>query len=149
MRIALFQPDIAGNVGTILRTSACFGVPVDIIEPCGFPYSDRKLKRAGMDYAAEADVSRHANWAAFRESRPARIVLLTVDGDTALPDARFEPDDILMAGSESAGAPPCVHEAAATRIHIPMRPGFRSLNVAIATGIALGEALRQTGNWPE
>jgi tRNA (cytidine/uridine-2'-O-)-methyltransferase len=149
MRIALFQPDIAGNVGTILRTSACFGVPVDIIEPCGFPYSDRKLKRAGMDYAAEADVSRHANWAAFRESRSARIVLLTVDGDSALPDARFETDDILMAGSESAGAPPYVHDAAAMRIHIPMRSGFRSLNVAIATGIALGEALRQTGNWPE
>ncbi|MGJ8537033.1 MAG: tRNA (cytidine(34)-2'-O)-methyltransferase [Parasphingopyxis sp.] len=149
MRIALFQPDIAGNVGTILRTSACFGVAVDIIEPCGFPYSDRRLKRAGMDYAAEADVSRHADWAAFRESRAARIALLTVDGDTALPDARFEPGDILMAGSESAGAPPYVHDAAAMRIHIPMRPHFRSLNVAIATGIALGEALRQTGNWPE
>ena len=149
MRIALFQPDIAGNVGTILRTSACFGVPVDIIEPCGFPYSDRKLKRAGMDYAAMADVSRHKDWATFRESHPARIVLLTVGGDTALPDMRFEPDDILMAGSESAGAPPYVHEAAAARIHIPMRLGFRSLNVAIATGIALGEALRQTGHWPE
>ena len=149
MRIALFQPDIAGNVGTILRTSACFGVPVDIIELCGFPYSDRKLKRAGMDYAAQADVSRHADWAAFRESHPARIVLLTVDGDTALPDARFESDDIMMVGSESAGAPRHVHDAAALRIHIPMQPGFRSLNVAIATGIALGEALRQTGNWPK
>lgn len=149
MRIALFQPDIAGNVGTILRTCACFGIAVDIIEPCGFPYSDRKLKRAGMDYAAEASVSRHVDWAAFRESRPERIALLTVDGETALPDARFAPGDILMAGSESAGAPPHVHDAAALRIHIPMRPGFRSLNVAIATGIALGEALRQTGNWPE
>jgi tRNA (cytidine/uridine-2'-O-)-methyltransferase len=149
MRIALFQPDIAGNVGTILRTSACLGVPVDIIEPCGFPFSDRKLKRAGMDYAAQADVSRHADWAAFCESHSARIILLTVDGDTALPDVRFEPGDILLAGSESAGVPPGVHDAAAARIHIPMRPGFRSLNVAIATGIALGEALRQTGNWPE
>lgn len=149
MRIALFQPDIAGNVGTILRTCACFGIAVDIIEPCGFPYSDRKLKRAGMDYAAEASVSRHADWTAFRESRPERIALLTVDGETALPGARFAPGDILMAGSESAGAPPHVHDAAALRIHIPMRPGFRSLNVAIATGIALGEALRQTGNWPE
>jgi len=149
MRIALFQPDIAGNVGTILRTSACLDVPVDIIEPCGFPFSDRKLKRAGMDYATQADVSRHADWATFRESHPTRIVLLTVKGDTALPDAQFEPDDILMTGSESAGAPPYVHDAAAMRIHIPMLPGFRSLNVAIATGIALGEALRQTGNWPE
>lgn len=149
MRIALFQPDIAGNVGTILRTSACLGVPVDIIEPCGFPFSDRRLKRAGMDYAAEADVTRHVDWDAFRESRTERIVLLTVDGDTPLPDARFEMGDVLMAGSESAGVPPHVHDAAAIRIHIPMRPSFRSLNVAIATGIALGEALRQTGEWPQ
>lgn len=149
MRIALFQPDIAGNVGTILRTSACLGVPVDIIEPCGFPFSDRKLKRAGMDYAAEADVTRHVDWDAFRESRTERIVLLTVDGDTPLPDARFAMGDILMAGSESAGVPPHIHDAAGIRIHIPMRPRFRSLNVAIATGIALGEALRQTGEWPQ
>lgn len=102
-----------------------------------------------MDYAAQADVNRHADWAAFRESHPARIILLTVDGDIALPDVRFEQGDILLAGSESAGAPAYVHEAAAIRIHIPMRPGFRSLNVAIATGIALGEALRQTGHWPK
>lgn len=149
MRIALFQPDIAGNVGTILRTSACFGVPVDIIEPCGFPFSDRKLKRAGMDYAAETDVTRHADWAEFRESRPERIVLLTVDGDVALPEARFAPRDILMLGSESSGAPSHVHRAAALRIRIPLQSGFRSLNVAIATGIALGEAMRQTGEWPQ
>ncbi|MEO1167387.1 MAG: tRNA (cytidine(34)-2'-O)-methyltransferase [Pseudomonadota bacterium] len=149
MRIALYQPDIAGNVGTILRTASCLGVQVDIIEPCGFPFSDRKLKRAGMDYAAAADVSRHADWDAFRESRSGRLVLLTVSGGTPLPDARFTPDDILVMGSESAGVPGHVHDAAALQVRIPMRDGFRSLNVAIAAGIALGEALRQTGGWPE
>lgn len=148
MRIALYQPDIAGNVGTILRTSTCLGVQVDIIEPCGFPFSDRRLKRAGMDYAAAARVNRHADWTAFSESQPGRIVLLTVAGDTPLPEARFAPGDVLLAGSESAGVPDHVHDAAAVRIRIPMRAGFRSLNVAIATGIALGEALRQTGEWP-
>lgn len=148
MRIALFEPDIAGNVGTILRLAACLGVPVDLIEPCGFPFSDRQLKRAGMDYAARAEVSRHADWAAFRESRPGRIALLTVAGGTRLPDARFAPGDILLAGSEGAGVPAHVHDAAGLRIRIPMRPGFRSLNVAVAIGIALGESLRQTGDWP-
>ncbi|WP_299327136.1 tRNA (cytidine(34)-2'-O)-methyltransferase [Parasphingopyxis sp.] len=149
MRIALYQPDIAGNVGTILRTATCLGVQVDIIEPCGFPFSDRGLKRAGMDYAATADVTRHADWAAFRESRTARLILLTVSGGTPLPDARFATDDILLMGSESAGVPEHVHDAAGLRVRIPMRQGFRSLNVAIATGIALGEAIRQTGGWPE
>jgi tRNA (cytidine/uridine-2'-O-)-methyltransferase len=149
MRIALYQPDIAGNVGTIFRMAACFGVPVDIVEPCGFPFSDRKLKRAGMDYAAQAEIRRHADWQAFRDSAPGRLVLLTVGGGVPLPEARFERDDILLAGSETAGVPPEVHEAAGLRIRIPMREGFRSLNVAIATGIALGEALRQTGDWPE
>lgn len=149
MRIALCQPDIAGNVGTILRMAACFGVPVDIIEPCGFPFSDRKLKRAGMDYAASADVTRHSDWAAFRESQAGRIMLLTVTGETALPDAAFTNDDILLAGSETAGVEKAIHDAADVRLRIPMREGFRSLNVAVATGIALGEAMRQTGDWPE
>ncbi|MCA1749167.1 MAG: tRNA (cytidine(34)-2'-O)-methyltransferase [Parasphingopyxis sp.] len=148
MRIALYQPDIAGNVGTILRMAACFGVPVDIIEPCGFPFSDRALKRAGMDYASQAETSRHADWESFADSVAGRRVLLTVSGDTALPDAVFTADDILIAGSESAGVPPHVHEAAALRLRIPLRPGMRSLNVAVATGIALGEMLRQTRRWP-
>lgn len=148
VRLALHQPDIAGNVGTILRLAACFGVPVDVIEPCGFPFSDRKLKRAGMDYAAGAEVRRHADWAAFAAAATGRIVLLTTQGGTRLPDARFERDDILLLGSESAGAPAHVHEAAALRVRIPMKPGLRSLNVAVAAGIALGEALRQTGDWP-
>lgn len=149
MRIALYQPDIAGNVGTILRTATCLGVQVDIIEPCGFPFSDRGLKRAGMDYSAAADVTRHADWTAFRESRTGRLVLLTVQGGTPLPEARFAAGDILLMGSESAGVPEHVHDAAGLRVRIPMRERFRSLNVAIATGIALGEALRQTEGWPE
>ncbi len=149
MRIALHQPDIAGNVGTILRMAACFGVPVDIIEPCGFPFSDRKLKRAGMDYAGQAEIVRHADWAAFRESQPGRLVLLTVSGGSPLPDAAFASGDIVLAGSETSGVPAAIHEEAALRVRIPMRPGFRSLNVAVAIGIALGEALRQTEGWPE
>jgi tRNA (cytidine/uridine-2'-O-)-methyltransferase len=149
MRIALFQPDIAGNVGTILRMAACFGVPVDIIEPCGFPFSDRSLKRAGMDYLAHAQVVRHNDWSQFRESRGQRLALLTVNGDTRLPDAGFLEDDIILVGSETGGVPAEVHETADLRLRIPMQSGFRSLNVAIATGIALAEALRQTERWPQ
>ena len=148
MRIALFQPDIAGNVGTILRLGACLNVPVDLIEPMGFPWSDRALARAGMDYAAQAEVRRHADWEAFAAQVSGRIVLLTTRGGTRLDEARFAPRDTLLLGSESAGAPDFVHARADLALRIPLAPGFRSLNVAIATGIALGEALRQTGGWP-
>ena len=148
MRLALFQPDIAGNVGTILRLGACLGVPVDLIEPMGFPWSDRALARAGMDYAARAEVRRHADWEAFASQVPGRIVLLTTRGGTRLDEARFAPGDTLLLGSESAGAPDFVHDRADLALRIPLAPGFRSLNVAIAAGIALGEALRQTGGWP-
>src|SRR5688572_32104958 len=113
MRLALCQPDQAGNVGTILRLAACLGVPVDIIEPCGFPFSDRALKRAGMDYAEIAAVSRHASWPAFRAAISGRLVLFTTAGETRLPDACFEAADILLFGSESAGVPASVHGAAA------------------------------------
>ena len=149
MRIALYQPDIAGNVGTILRLAACLGVPVDIIEPCGFAFSDRALKRAGMDYASGAEVARHADWAAFDACRGGRLVLLTTGADLTLVNARFEAGDILLLGSESAGVPASVHDQADLRVRIAMRPDFRSLNVAVAAGIALAEALRQTGGWPE
>lgn len=145
MRVALFEPDIAGNVGTILRTAACFGVGVDVIEPAGFPWSAKGLVRAGMDYADAADVRRHPDWAAFKASATGRLVLLTTTGAIDLPDARFERDDVLLLGSESAGVPPWVHDAADLRVRIPMRAGFRSLNVAVAAGIVLAEALRQTG----
>jgi len=148
MRLCLFQPDIAGNVGTILRLAACLDVGVDIVEPCGFAFGDRALKRAGMDYAASADIRRHADWATFRAVMPGRLVLLTTAGGTRLDAAAFAPHDILLMGSEGAGVPSAVHDAAALRVRIPMRAGYRSLNVAVAAGIALGEALRQTAAWP-
>lgn len=147
MEIALYQPEIAGNVGTILRTAACLGAPAHIVEPCGFPFSDAALKRAGMDYAERANVQRHADWSMFekwRQGERARLVLMTTRGATMLPDFTFAPNDILLLGSESAGVPEAVHSAADARVVIPMRPGFRSLNVAVAAGIALAEALRQT-----
>ena len=149
MRIALYQPDIAGNVGTILRLAACLGVAIDINEPCGFAFSDRGLKRSGMDYAADADIVRHADWEAFNSGRRGRIVLLSTRSELTLVDACFAADDILLLGSEGAGVPPSVHDQADLRVRIPMRPGFRSLNVAVSAGIALAEALRQTKGWPE
>jgi len=148
MRIALFQPDMAGNVGTILRLAACFGAPVDVIEPCGFAFADRALKRAGMDYAAQAKVSRHADWDQFLASVRGRMVLLSTKGDRTVSDVGFRGDDVLLLGSESAGAPDFVHRAVDIVARIPMQQGFRSLNVAIATGIALHEAMRQTGSLP-
>jgi tRNA (cytidine/uridine-2'-O-)-methyltransferase len=146
MRIALYQPDIAGNVGTILRTAACFGIAVDVIEPCGFPFAERALRRAGMDYAAVAAVTRHGSWDAYRAARQGdgRLVLLTTAGATPLPRFAFRADDQIILGSESAGVPAHVHAAADARVVIPLNPGFRSLNVAVAAGIAVAEALRQT-----
>ncbi len=149
MRMALYQPDQAGNVGAILRLAACLDTPVDIIEPCGFPWGDRALKRAGMDYADIARVTRHPSWEAFAAAATGRIVLLTTRGDTLLPSVRFEPRDILLMGSESAGVPEAVHARAHLRVRIPQAAGTRSLNIAVAAGIALAEALRQTGSWPE
>jgi tRNA (cytidine/uridine-2'-O-)-methyltransferase len=151
MRLALYQPDIAGNTGTIIRLATCFGLPIDIIEPCGFPFSDRQLKRSAMDYARAATIDRRANFEAFiaamrQEGR--RVVLLTSKGNVRLPDAEFRPDDVLLMGSEGAGVPAEVHEQAGLSIRIPMQPEFRSLNIAVAAGIALGEALRQTGLYP-
>lgn len=152
MRIALYQPEIAGNVGAILRLAACFAVPVDIIMPTGFAFSDARLKRAAMDYGAAAEVTRHANFAAFDEERRAagrRLVLMSSHGAERLPDARFTADDVLLMGSEGAGVPADVHALADMRLRIPMAPGFRSLNIAVSTGIAVAEALRQTGGFPQ
>ncbi|MET0269980.1 MAG: TrmH family RNA methyltransferase [Sphingomonas sp.] len=152
MRIALYQPDIAGNLGTTMRTAACLGVGLDVIEPCGFPFSpersDRGVRRAAMDYGAPADVRRHADWGRFRAGAQGRIVLFTTRADIPLPQARFLPDDVLLFGSEGAGAPDEVHAAAALAVRIPLVANARSLNVAVAAGIALGEALRQTGLYP-
>ena len=148
MRLALYQPDQPGNVGAILRLGACLGAPVDIVMPCGFPFADRSLKRAGMDYADVAVVRRHESWERFEAQRASRLVLFTTAGDTALPAAAFEADDILLFGSESRGVPPEVHEAAALRVRIPQVAATRSLNLAVAAGIGLAEALRQTHNMP-
>jgi tRNA (cytidine/uridine-2'-O-)-methyltransferase len=148
MRLALHQPDQAGNVGTILRLAACLGVAVDIIEPCGFPFSDRALKRAGMDYAEMAAVTRHSGWEAFEAAVPGRLVLFTTAGAFPLPEARFEADDTLLFGSESRGAPVTAHQRADLRVRIPQSPGTRSLNLAVAAGIGLAEAIRQTEMWP-
>jgi tRNA (cytidine/uridine-2'-O-)-methyltransferase len=148
MRLALYQPDQAGNVGAILRLAACLGVPVDIVEPCGFPWSDRALKRAGMDYAEIARVARHPSWEDFEPAIEGRMVLLTTAGDVRLDEARFGAGDVLLLGSESRGVPAEIHRKAALRVRIPQAPGTRSLNIAVAAGIVLGEALRQTNSWP-
>lgn len=144
MRVALYQPDQAGNVGAVLRLGACLGVGVDIVRPCGFALSDRSLKRSAMDYVA--DVAVHDDWDAFRAAA-GRIVLLTTKGVTTIHDFAFAPADTLLMGSESAGVPDAVH-AAAAGVRIPIADGARSLNLAVAAGIALGEALRQTRGWP-
>ncbi len=149
MRLALYQPDQAGNVGTIIRLAACMGVPLDLIEPCGFPFSDKALKRAGMDYAEAASVTRHSGWEAFEARLPGRLVLFTTAGGVRLPEARFEADDTLLLGSESRGAPEEVHARADLRVRIPQVEGTRSLNIAVAAGIGLAEAMRQTGLWGE
>jgi tRNA (cytidine/uridine-2'-O-)-methyltransferase len=148
MRIALFQPDQAGNVGTILRLAACLGTAVDVIEPCGFPWADRALKRAGMDYAEIANVTRHPDWAAFEAGLTGRLILFTTAADAVpLRGGRFEPGDTLIFGSESHGAPAQVHARADVRVRIPQVEGTRSLNLAVAAGIGLAEAIRQTGLW--
>ncbi len=152
MRVALYQPEIAGNVGAILRLAACFTTPVDIIMPCGFAFSDARLKRAAMDYGEAADVTKHANFADFRQdcqAKSRRIVLLSSHASVPLPDARFLPDDVLLMGSEGAGVPDDVRDMADLRVRIPMAAGFRSLNIAVSAGIALSEALRQTGQYPQ
>ena len=147
LALALIEPDIAGNVGAMLRTAACFGVPVHLVEPCGFAFSERALRRAGMDYAAAAAITRHADRAQFmamaRETG-ARLVLLTTAGETRLDAMKFRAGDIVVMGSEGAGAPADIHDAADVRLRIPLHPGFRSLNVGAAAGIAIAEALRQT-----
>jgi tRNA (cytidine/uridine-2'-O-)-methyltransferase len=150
MRLALYQPDMPPNVGTLLRTGACLGVPVDVIEPCGFPYSDRAVRRSAMDYLARAEIVRHASWAAYLATpRPGRMVLLSAKSALAYFDFRFQAGDTLLLGQESAGVPDDVAAAADAVVQIPMRPGMRSLNVAVAAAMVLGEALRQTGAFPE
>ena len=151
MRLALFEPDIPQNTGALLRLAACFGVAVDLIEPCGFLLDDRRLKRAVLDYAADLVVCRHVSWPAFLAHRApqSRLILMTTTGTTPLHRFRFAADDTILLGRESAGVPEDVHRAASARVVIPLRPGARSLNVALAGAIALAEGLRQTGLFPE
>ena len=148
MRLALYQPDIPQNAGSLMRLCACLGVAMDIIEPCGFLLSDRNFRRAGLDYRDGVDLSRHESWTAFSVQKRGRLVLLTTRAAQPYASFAFAPGDILMVGRESAGVPDDVHQAADARLLIPMRAGLRSLNVAQAAAMVLGEALRQTGLFP-
>ncbi len=148
MRLALFEPDIPQNLGAFIRLAACLGVPLDVIEPCGFPVDDKRIRRAAMDYYDLAAIRRHASWNAFQRDRTAgRLVLLTTAGATRFPDASFHTDDTLLLGRESAGVPAEVHAAADLRLRIPLQKSLRSLNVATAAAMVLGEALRQTNGY--
>ncbi|MGZ5923388.1 MAG: tRNA (cytidine(34)-2'-O)-methyltransferase [Rhizomicrobium sp.] len=150
MRLALFEPDIPQNAGALLRLGACLGVAVDIIEPCGFLFSDAQLKRSGMDYLDLADCVRHASWEKYLATRATgRIVLLTSKASAPYADFAFTSDDTILLGRESAGVPPSVHARADARLRIPMKSGLRSINVAQAGAMVLGEALRQTGSFPQ
>jgi tRNA (cytidine/uridine-2'-O-)-methyltransferase len=152
MRVALFQPDIPQNTGTILRLAACLGVEAHLIEPAGFPASDRAFRRAGMDYLDQVQLTRHASWEAFedwRRGQGLRLVLFTTRAATSYLGHAFEDRDILLFGRESSGVPEAVHTAAEVRLKIPIRPKLRSLNVAMTCAMAVGEALRQMGANPE
>jgi tRNA (cytidine/uridine-2'-O-)-methyltransferase len=149
MRIALFEPDIPQNTAAIIRLAACLDVPVDIIEPCGFLFSDAGFRRAGLDYVELAEIRRHESWAAFQAVRSGRLVLLTTKASLAHTAFAFAPSDTLLLGRESAGVPDFVHEAAEERLRIPLKRGLRSLNVAQAGAMVLGEALRQIKGFPE
>lgn len=152
MRLALFEPDIPQNTGTLLRLAACLGLAVDIIEPCGFVFSDVGFRRAGMDYRDMAEVTRHVSWAAYvaghRRDGTGRLVLLTTRASDTYIDFAFALGDTILLGRESAGVPEDVHAAANARLRIPLKPGLRSLNVAVAGAMVLGEALRQTRGFP-
>ena len=151
MRIALYEPDIPQNTGTILRLAACLGVEAHIVEPAGFPTSDRAFRRAGMDYLDRVSIVRHSSWTVFdawRRSKGLRLILFTTAATASYLDHSYRPGDVLMFGRESAGVPDAVHQAADARLLIPMQPGLRSINVAMAAAMALGEAMRQTNGLP-
>jgi tRNA (cytidine/uridine-2'-O-)-methyltransferase len=152
MRVALYEPDIPQNAGSILRLCACLAVEAHIVEPAGFPTTDRAFRRAGMDYLDRVAIARHVSWKTFEDWRAARrlrLVLFTTRADHSYLEHTYAPTDILLFGRESAGVPDAVHGAADARLVIPMQPGLRSLNVAMACAMALGEALRQTGGFPK
>jgi tRNA (cytidine/uridine-2'-O-)-methyltransferase len=151
MRIALYEPDIPQNTGTILRLCACLGVEAHIIEPAGFPVTDRAFRRAGMDYLDQVALTRHGSFAAFESWRTREglaLVLLTTAAQRSYLDHAYGKDQVLLFGRESAGVPELIHKAADVRLRIPMRPATRSLNIAMAAAMVVGEALRQTGGLP-
>ncbi len=149
MRIALYQPEIAQNVGAVLRLGACFGVAVDLIEPMGFAWDDKRVRRTAMDYIDAVDIARHRNFEAFREVNDGRLILLTTKGRQSPYDFAFAADDILLLGKESAGVPTNVAEQCDAKLRIPIRADVRSLNLATAAALAIGEALRQTEGLPQ
>ncbi|MFM6931202.1 MAG: tRNA (cytidine(34)-2'-O)-methyltransferase [Novosphingobium sp.] len=149
MRIALFEPEIAGNVGAVLRLGACLGAGVDLIEPLGFDWDDKRVRRTAMDYIDHVSITRHGTFDAFRETvGPARLLLFTTKGASSAYDFAFRPDDVLLFGKESAGVPPEVAEACNARLLLPIRAEVRSMNLATSAALALGEAMRQTGLLP-
>ncbi len=154
MRLALFQPDIPQNTGTLLRLGACLNLPLDIIEPCGFIFNDKQMRRAGMDYLEKVQYIRHESWQAFLDFRAknlethGRLVLLTTHAKTPYINFKFEQNDIILLGRESAGVPEEVHQTADARLLIPMAKGARSINMAVSATMVVGEALRQTGLFP-
>lgn len=150
MRIALYEPDIPQNTGTILRLAACLGVEAHIVEPAGFPSSDRAFRRAGMDYLDRVSLTRHASWSAFdawRRQEHLRLILFTTTAAVSYLDHAYGPDDVLLFGRESSGVPEAVHRAADARLLIPMRRELRSINVAVVAAMAVGEAMRQTNGF--
>ncbi len=152
MQLALFEPDQPPNTGTLLRLGACMGTPVHVIEPCGFPFSAKAVKRYAMDYADQVDIHHHLDWESFEATRAkagSRLILLTTKSSVPYTEFTFRPDDIILVGSESAGAPDFVHAASDARVLIPMRKEVRSLNVAVAASMVLSEALRQTDSFPK
>lgn len=148
MRLALFEPEIAGNVGAVMRLGACLGVPVDLIEPMGFKWDDRRVRRAAMDYIDHVEIFRHPTFEAYRKATPGRLVLFTTKGDVSPYQFRFRPDDILLFGKESGGVPADIAAVSDARLRLPIRADVRSFNLATAAAIALGEALRQTDGLP-
>jgi tRNA (cytidine/uridine-2'-O-)-methyltransferase len=151
MRLAFFQPDIPQNLGAAIRLTACLATPLDIIEPCAFPLDDRAIARAALDYGRGAHVRRHRSFDAFltEVGAPGRLILFTTSASQSHFKFDFRPGDVLLVGSESGGVSPEAHQAADARVRIPMAAGLRSLNVVTAAALALGEALRQTGLWPD
>jgi tRNA (cytidine/uridine-2'-O-)-methyltransferase len=149
MHVTLFQPEIAGNVGAVMRSCACFGAGLTLIEPCGFPVGDKRMRRAAMDYNVPGGVQTSLNWETYQKTpRTGRLVLLTTQGATPLPAFDFAPEDTFLFGAEGSGVPDFVHAAADARIVIPMAVGARSLNLSVSVAVTLFEALRQTGGLP-